>query len=148
MNIIQMNDVAFYISCDLKMVNIIYGIQSHSSKHPCCWCNVSSDNLSECESLRSCSTLKDMPSLLLMAQITTLEKNFANVIYSPLINMDNSVLILDVIPPMELNLLLGIVNHFFKNFSDLWPGAKEWPAELHIQFQPYHGGHFKGNDWD
>ena len=28
-----------------------------------------------------------------------------------------------------------------KNLSDLWPGTKEWPAELHIQLQPYHGGH-------
>ena len=53
MNIIQVNDVAFYISCDLKMANIIYGIQFHSSKHPCCWCDIDSDNLSECGSLRS-----------------------------------------------------------------------------------------------
>ena len=60
--------------------------------------------------------------------------------------MDNSVLVLDTIPPIELHILLGIVNYFFKNISDLWPGAKEWPAELHIKLQSYHGGHFKGND--
>ena len=70
-------------------------------------------------------------------------KNFPNVIHSSFINMDNLVLILDVIPPFQLHLLLGIV----KNLSDLWPGAKERPAELHFQLQPYHGGHFKGNDF-
>ena len=26
------------ISCDLKLANILCGIQSHSGKHPCCWC--------------------------------------------------------------------------------------------------------------
>ena len=59
--------------------------------------------------------------------------------------MNNTILILDVIPPMELH-LLGIVNHLFKILSDLWPGAKECPAELHIQLQQYYGGHFNGND--
>ena len=32
------------ISCDLKLVNITCGIQSHSSKHPCCWCGLESTN--------------------------------------------------------------------------------------------------------
>jgi hypothetical protein len=73
-------------------------------------------------------------------------KDFDNVIHPTLINMDDSTLILDVIPPMELHLLLCIVNHLFKNLSDLWPGAKEWPTLLHIQLQPYHGELFAGNE--
>ena len=60
--------------------------------------------------------------------------------------LNDSALILDVIPPMELHLFLGIVNHLFKNLLDLWPGLKEWPTLLHIQFQPYHGGHFADNE--
>ena len=58
-NNVQVKDGAFYISCDLKMANIICGIQSHSSKYPCCWCDVDSDNLSGCGSLRSFGTLKE-----------------------------------------------------------------------------------------
>ena len=59
MNIIQVNDVTFYISCDLKMANIICEIQFHSSKHLCCWGDIDSGNLSECGSLISFGTLKE-----------------------------------------------------------------------------------------
>ena len=47
-------------------------------------------------------------------------KEFDNVIHPTSINMDDSALILDVIPPMELRLLIGIVNQLFKNFTDVW----------------------------
>ena len=47
---------------------------------------------------------------------------------------------------MELHLLLGVVNHLIKTLCDLWPKAKEWPSSLHIPIQPFHGGHFNGND--
>lgn len=147
MNIIQLNDVSFCISCDLKMANIICGIQSHSSKHPCCWCNIDSDNLSECGTSRSFGSIKErFEAYVAAGSDTKSAKDFDNVIHPPLIKMDDSTLILDVIPPMELHLLLGIVNHLFKNLSELWPGAKEWPTLLHIQLQPYHGGHFAGNE--
>ena len=43
-------------------------------------------------------------------------------------------------------MLLGVVNHLFKKLCDLWPVAKEWPASLHIPLQPFHGGHYNGND--
>ncbi len=147
LNLIQFKDVSFCISCDLKMANIICGIQSHSSKHPCCWCNIDSDNLSECGTSRSFGSMKEkLEAFVAAGSDTKSAKNFDNVIHPPLINMADSVLILDVIPPMELHLLLGIVNHLFKNLSELWPGAKEWPTLLHIQLQPYHGGHFAGNE--
>ena len=73
-------------------------------------------------------------------------KDFDNKIHPPLINMVDLRLILHIITPIELHLLLGIVNHLFKNLSELWPGAKQWPALLHIQLQPYHGGPFAGNE--
>ena len=108
------------------MASIIYGIQSHSSKHPCCWCDVDSDNLSECKSLRFFGTLKERyAEFVANGSDLNFAKIFENVIHLLLINMDNSVLISNVILPMELHLFFGIVNHFFKNLSDLWPGTKE-----------------------
>ena len=90
------------------MANIICGIQSHSSKHPCCWCDVGSDNLLECGSLRSFGTLKERYAEFIANGLDLdFAKIFANVIHSPLINMNNSVFILDVILPMELHLLLA-----------------------------------------
>ena len=38
-------DVAFFIACGMRLSNTICGIQSYSSKHPCCWCDVKSDEL-------------------------------------------------------------------------------------------------------
>ena len=47
---------------------------------------------------------------------------------------------------MELHLLLGVVNPLIKTLCDLLPKAKEWTSSLHIPIQPFHGGHFNGND--
>ena len=41
------------------MANIICGIQSHSRKHTCCWCNLDSDNLLECGTSRSFGSMKE-----------------------------------------------------------------------------------------
>ena len=147
MDQIHVEDVSFVISCDLKTANILCGIQSHSSKHPCCWCNIDSDNLSECGVSRSFGSIQESYRAFVSAGSKfKMAKDFDNTIHPPLINMEDSRLILDIIPPMELHLLLGIVNHLFKNLSELWPGAKQWPALLHIQLQPYHGGQFAGNE--
>ena len=35
----------FTIVTDLKLCNILLGMTSHSSSHPCSWCDVSKDNL-------------------------------------------------------------------------------------------------------
>ena len=35
----------FTIATDLKLCNILLGLMSHSSKHPCCWCDIDKDNL-------------------------------------------------------------------------------------------------------
>ena len=35
----------FTIATDLKLCNILLGLMSHSSTHPCCWCNIIKGNL-------------------------------------------------------------------------------------------------------
>ena len=73
-------------------------------------------------------------------------KELKNIIQVPLLQFPNHKLVLEAILPMKLYLLRGVVNHLFKSLCDLWPGAKEQPEKLHIPIQPYHGGHFNGND--
>ena len=70
---------------------------------------------------------------------------FGNVVHQPIITGPENALILDIIPPMELYLLLGIVNHLYKILKATWADADEWPAALHIQPSSYHTGQFKGN---
>ena len=46
-------DVPFFVACDMNLANNICGIQSHSSKHPYCLCDVKSDDLKEQGNLRN-----------------------------------------------------------------------------------------------
>ena len=73
-------------------------------------------------------------------------KDFKNIIHPSLLDFPDEKLVLDALPSIELHLLLGVVNHFFKNLCDLWPGAKKWEVSLHIPIQHFHGDHFNGND--
>lgn len=71
---------------------------------------------------------------------------FKNVIHLPLFDKPDSSLFLTFIAPMELHLLLGVVNHLFKALKEAWPKADDWPRSLHIKSQPFHGGQFAGNE--
>ena len=103
-----------------------------------------SENVEFPEVLDQYKRVKD--HLCLLAPKFKMAKDFDSTIHPPLINMEDSRLILDIIPPIELHLLLGIVNYLFKNLSEHWPRAKQWPALLHIQLQPHHGGQLAGNE--
>jgi hypothetical protein len=147
LDLAQVKDVSLVISCDLKVANILCGIQAHASKHPCCWCDVDSDNLSSCGQSRSIGKLRENYKAFEAggSKLNT-AKQYDNSIHPPLIDGEDTTLVLDVIPPMELHLLLGIVNHLFKNLLQCWAGATEWTSKLNIQMQPFHGGQFAGND--
>ena len=105
------------------------------------------DSLQNCGSPRTFQTLADQYHNFIAAggQLSK-AKEFDNVVHPSLLEIPGSTLIIDVIPPMELHLMLGIVNHLFQQHQSIWPQCKEWPKKLHIQEQPYHGGHFAGND--
>ena len=47
----------FTIATDLKLCNIILGMMSHSSCHPCCWCDIQKDDLLKKGSPRTIGSL-------------------------------------------------------------------------------------------
>ena len=61
-------------------------------------------------------------------------------------NIDESTLILRVVPPPELHLLIGPVNTIYDELSKVWPDCEEWIKRLSIKREDYHGGQFNGND--
>ena len=94
MDQIHVEDVSFVISCDLKIANILCGIQFHSSKHPCCWCNIDSDNHSECGVSRKFGSIQESYRAFVSAGPKfKMAKDFDNTIHPPLINMEDSRLI-------------------------------------------------------
>ena len=52
---------------------------------------------------------------------------------------------IDVYPPPELHLLLGVVNYLYNAIEKEWAGVSCWAELCNIQHQAYHGGSFDGN---
>ena len=151
LNLIQVQEEcqkdSLITSCDLKLANILCGIQSHSSNHPCCWCDASSTNLQKCGHLRTFGEIRRQHSEFIRAEGDLRKsKDFKNVVHLPILDFPDEKLVLQPIPPMELHLLLGLVNHLIKTLFDLRLKAKEWPSSLHIPIQTFHSGHFNGNN--
>ena len=40
-------DKRFTVATDLKLCNILLGMMSHGSMHPCCWCDIKKGNLNK-----------------------------------------------------------------------------------------------------
>ena len=78
-------------------------------------------------------------------------KNYKSCFEEPLINYEDEYLVLDLVPPMELHILLGIVNRLYDYMdkvlaaSGLSVRAKDWSDILFIFRRHYHGGQFIGN---
>nr|XP_047146733.1 uncharacterized protein LOC124819298 [Hydra vulgaris] len=130
----------------MKMANMLCGLQAHSSSHSCAWCTAESFNLANCGTPRTFGSLKQSFHAFSAAGSNTKNaKKFGNVVHEPVLSLEESALVIDLISPMELHLLLGVVNHLFKILKDSCPKADEWLQALHIQHQPFHGGQFEGN---
>jgi hypothetical protein len=139
--------MSFVLSCDMKLANIICGLQSHSSAHPCTWCDIESKNLHHSGELRTFGSIRsDFEGFQAAGAQTKKARDFQNVVHQPIIRLSDDTLVLDFIPPMELHLLIGVVNHLFKNLCQVWQNADEWPKMINIQQQPFHGGQFAGNE--
>ena len=65
--------------------------------------------------------------------------------HEPLMNGDEDDPILKVIPPPPLHtVLLGPVNHIFKELKRRYPKILKTISNLHIQRSKYHGRNFEG----
>ena len=138
----------FTIATDLKMINILIGLMSHSCSHPCSWCDTGKDRLMnkgvQC-------TLGSLEALFWSYYDTRADKSkakeFGNVVHPCMIRVvDESTPVLLVVPPPELHLMMGTVSHLFNNLEKVWPGATAWLDTCHVKMGDYHGGAFEGND--
>ena len=136
----------FCLSSDLKLINIICGIQSHSAKYPCAWC-IATSPYDKPAPLR---TLGDI--IMLVEQYTSAgsvkknAKKFYNCINKPLIKGNLKDLILKLIPLPELHIFLGGTNHIFDNANDRCEEdeAYDWAFQNGIVREDYHGGQLNG----
>ena len=139
----------YTFATDLKLCNVLLGLMTHSSCHPCCWCEIERGNLVNKGKSRTIASLNKLFWDFFEAKTDKSEaKHYGNVIHPPIIsdNLDDSTLVIEVFPPPELHLLIGPVNTLYDGLEKVWPRSEEWLNICNVKKTDYHGGKFEGND--
>lgn len=148
-SILKLNDLNdFTIATDLKLANILVGIMGHASFFPCTWCFSSKDQLDECGEYRTLGDcLNNSSAFKESGGNKKNAKNYKSSIHSPIFTGDDDALVLDVIPPPELHLLLGVVNTLYKSMLQQCENdSLRWAKECNVTREFVHGGPaFAGN---
>ena len=98
----------FVLATDLKLQNILIGIQSSSSTYPCSYCE-SPRPFTKKAALRTLGKLrKESKAFQESGSDKKDAKFYFNVIYAPLFNGDDEEKIIDILAIPELHLLIGI----------------------------------------
>ena len=157
-NMIGLWDVQFVYSGDLKVINMLAGIQTHACKHPIYACTQDNEHLGEiCDA--PTRTLGSLVADYYAYQSSSKKPEDAqacnNVTKWPLFTSNDqhpiesslqSIPLLHLIPPPQLHLKLGPFKNFFDALLSVFPEAVEWPQSIFKTQQAYHGGEFVGND--
>lgn len=144
---IKISSIAFCLCADLKLANICIGKQSHASKFPCTWCGATAPFEKEA-SLYTLGEIRGFVKDFRNAGMPMRRaQQFQNCVNMPLIQGSDSTLVLDLIPPPELHLMLGIVNRIFDSLNQQWGEGKayEWGMNNGIIRVAYRGGNMEGN---
>ena len=106
--VLKLNDLQCCIASDLKLINALLGISSHSGKFSCCYCT--GEMKLECGELRTFGSLaKRSAEFASKGSKMKDMKRFKNVIHPSLLKGEPGSL-LSAVPPPELHLLMGAVN--------------------------------------
>ena len=154
-NRVDINSMKVQLAVDLKMGNIILGLQSHSCMHSCYICDapnpfkpgVDWEEVCECDEvdcdkvkLRTLGSIRDNVTRYRNAgSILSKAKNFKNCVEMPLFEdkdedgkyKDSHVLTMHLLPPDELHLLLGL-NHIYDDLKKVWPDADKWASKCNV----------------
>ena len=110
LELLDLEQLEHCVAIDLKLQNVMCGMQGHSATHPCCYCE-GSKPWDEPAALRTFGSLREDAEAFAAAEDKDkIPKNFNNVVHPPLFNHPDDVEVLDVIPLAELHLMLGITN--------------------------------------
>ena len=139
----------YKVATDLKLCNIILGMMSNSSCHPCAWCDVTKEKLSKKGKSRSISSLMNLFWNWFDSRSDKKDaKKFGNVIHPPILSDhdSNDTPVITILPPPELHLLMGPVNKMYTELENAWPQSELWLEACNIKKEEYHGGTFAGNE--
>ena len=141
----------YSFSGDLKILNILGGLMSCSSKCPCFFCQARYDKgvWEKDAPLRTArNIMENHDDWLASGGERKNAKNYKNCVKNPIIgvnpeNLDTPMMFIS--PPPSLHLKLS-VNHILTQLAELWPPCLDWLKSLHVVFSPYHGETLEGNE--
>ena len=162
MDLINLNSISFSSSVDMKMANCLLGLGTAASTYPCPWCEqpkkTFASDLAGSYNLRSFASIKANAEKYMAAveqyqgQSKLSSAKFLSCERLPLLIVpDDDQLVIDALPPMELHLFLGVVNHIYNHLdSSLKAGncsitAADWSVPLGMTRAEHYGGQFNGN---
>ena len=110
-----MSNLTVALSCDLKLVNIILGLQGHSATFGCSWCTIKTrgeDKYKGFARARTIKSITDNAEDFNDIEAGKKHPNYAkyyNCIHPPLLKADPTAKIIEIIVPPELHLFIGVV---------------------------------------
>ena len=127
---LEINSLKKFVATDLKLANLSLGIQSHGSTYPSHMCECKRPDKKSGKEYEK-GDLRTLGSCRKYAQayedarnLGTAKKSdspkFKNCIYQPLFDEPDDTLTMLLIPPSELHLLTGPVNHLYKVIIMNW----------------------------
>ena len=143
------NDTVFHFSADLKLTNICLGIMSHSSRHPCPYCEGTKNVFEKDAPTRTLESISE--NYCKWREESGRKdklKDYNNCSHEPLFTSLHgaTTLVLDIVPPPALHIKLGVVNRLFDELLKLFQGVTDWPKQLCIVREDYHGKSYEGNE--
>ncbi len=156
---IPISSLQFSLGTDMKLANILCGIMQHSSVHPCCWCEISREYSITPETVPKRRTLGRIREFVrrykecLRTGKKVRPQDFFNCIEMPLFtDLPDDIEILDLIPPPELHLMMGVVSKLYEEVlarlerdGEDRKKIEHWAAAHNIVREEYRGGTMEGN---
>lgn len=137
---LNIDDLDYTIATDLKLANILTGLQNHASEHPCIYCDAKKSEFYSCGNIRTIKSChEDYKHWCLDGCDRKKAKNFNNCINIPIFknkdgNLISDTLIMDIIPPPELHMMLGSVDTIFKKMMIEFPEeSAQWAKMCNVE---------------
>lgn len=160
----HLDEISFMPAFDLKLANVYLGLGPHSSMFPCPWCEVPKADFSNPPKpipLRTVGDIRRNAAAYKTAiqnhtgkkKLSASAGPFKSYVEEPLMRkLPDETLVLDILPVMELHLLLGVVNRIYDHLDTILCAsencllrAKDWSDKLSIRRPPMHSGEWDGN---
>lgn len=143
-------DFKYTFAVDLKLANIVVGIQAHGSSFPCAFCTCPKKNFgTDSEGMFTLRTIGSIKAEAERYYGCGDAKSCQSTTNPPIIAGNDKDMIIQLLPPPELHLMLRVVNKIFKHMESLSPTCaeicKSWIQMLGITRPKMHSGEFNGN---